>query len=164
MEDAFVEHVTDGDGVVWTNWSMSAFGRRPHPGIDCRDEGAITPSQVRQSDADACDINNIMKRYERDLIIDHVNRYQGQYADVTGMVDYHTAQNIVTRSLEAFMTLPASVRDQFNNDPGKFLEFADDPQNADAMREMGLAKPIPAEPPVTRVEVVNPPEVPSVVK
>lgn len=141
------------DGLVWENWSAQPQGRPVHPGVDCSDELATTPSQVKQAEAEACDINNIMKRYERDGIIDHVNKYQGRYDDVADAVDYHTALNIAHRADAMFMTLPASVRDRFNNDPGAFLEFAQDPKNLDAMIEMGLApaKEVPPGPMDVRI-------------
>ena len=86
------------------------------------------------------DINNIMKRYERTGLLDHVNQYQGDYGDYTNVpVDYHDALNFVRNSQEMFMTLPAAVRARFDNDPGAFLKFVEDPANADAMVEMGLA-------------------------
>lgn len=40
---------------------------------------------------------------------------------------------------KSFMTLPASVRERFANDPGEFLKFAEDPANLDEMVDMGLA-------------------------
>lgn len=96
------------------------------------------PSMAKQSFRDECDINNIMKKYEKTGLLDHVNQYQGQYADLTGIVDYHTALNQVIAAEEAFMTLPAGIRSRFDNDPGNFLAFVDDPNNEEEMIKMGL--------------------------
>ena len=96
---------------------------------------------VQQHDAADCDINNIMARYERDGVVTHVNRYQGQYGDFTGAVDYQSALHLVYDAQDCFMSLPANIRKKFDNDPGQFFDFVSDPANADAMIEMGLAKP-----------------------
>lgn len=95
-------------------------------------------SLTRQEMASECDINNIMKRYERTGILDHVARYQGRYEDVSDAADYMTALGIVADVHQAFLSLPASIRERFNNDPGEFLDFAQNPDNRPAMMEMGL--------------------------
>ena len=43
-------------------------------------------SMTKQSFADECDINNIMKRYIKDGVVNHLNTYQGNYGDFTGAV------------------------------------------------------------------------------
>ncbi len=101
---------------------------------------------TKQSFKDECDINNILKKYEKSGILEHANKYQGQYADVTGTVDYQTALNTVMAAKDMFMSLPASIRTMFDNDPHEFLEFAQDPENQEAMIEMGLAERRPAAP------------------
>lgn len=99
------------------------------------------PSVAKQEFATECDINNIMKRFERDGIEIHVNRYQGAYGDFTGAVDFHTAMNQVITSQDMFMSLPAEIRERFGNDPGAFLDFVTDPVNEDELIEMGLRPP-----------------------
>ena len=90
--------------------------------------------------ADECDINNIMRQYEQTGLIAHVNQYEGNYGDFTDVVDYRTACDVVIRANEMFETLPSGVRARFQNDPSTFLAFVDDPANADALVEMGLAR------------------------
>lgn len=97
------------------------------------------PSMTKQEFRDECDINNIMSKYQRDGLLLHVNKYQGEYADVTGAVDYHTAQNTVLAAQNAFMSVPSELRAVFDNDPGKFLSFVTDPANKEKLYEMGLA-------------------------
>lgn len=107
------------------------------------------PSRAKQSFKEECDINRIVRKYQKDGVISHLNRFGGEYKDVTGAVDFHTANNIVLKAQETFMSLPSSVRQQFDNDPGAFMDFVHDPANEDKMVEMGLARkrvvpPIPA--------------------
>lgn len=117
------------------------------PGLDC----SKVPSMTQQQFKDECDINVLLKNYEKGKAITHLNKYDGDYGDVTGAVDYHTACNIVLAAETAFETVPAQVRERFKNDPGAFLDFASDAANADEMRELGLMREIPAP---ARVEVV----------
>lgn len=100
----------------------------------------VDVSRTKQSFKDDCDINSIMKKYEKTGVVAHQAKYQGNYADVSGGLDYHASMNAVTRAQEMFMQLPASVRTKFGNDPGRFLEFAMDPANDEEMIKMGLKK------------------------
>ena len=60
----------------------------------------------------------ILRRYEKDGVLNHLNKYQGNFGDFTGAVDYHEAMNIVAKADQMFMDLPASIRARFGNDPG----------------------------------------------
>lgn len=113
------------------------------------------PSRTKQSFSEECDINNIMKKFEKTGIIDHARKYEGNYGDFTGAVDYHTAMNIVREADEMFQSIPATIRKRFDNDPQKFLEYVDNPENEDEMREMGLLPPIRAN---AADEAVQPPQ------
>ncbi|QCQ84809.1 internal scaffolding protein [Blackfly microvirus SF02] len=102
------------------------------------------PSLTRQEFLDECDINTIMAHYEANGVISHVNRAAPQYIDLTTMPpDYQTALGLLAEAETAFMTLPATVRREFNNDPQEFVAFASDPENLPQMRTWGLAPPAP---------------------
>lgn len=112
-----------------------------------------------QSFKDECDINFIMKKYQKTGLLDHVNQYQGHYGDFSEAPDYHTALNKMNEAQEMFLTVPSSIREIFNNDPGEFLEFVLDSDNEQEMRELGLLPPAaptapgrndPAEQPVKK--------------
>lgn len=97
-------------------------------------------SMTHQSMAPECDINGIMKKYERTGILEHRNTFEGQYGSfIDGPADYHEAMNAVLEADEMFQTLPAGIRRRFHNDAGAFLEYANDPDNAQDMVRMGLA-------------------------
>lgn len=97
-------------------------------------------SMTKQSFKEECDINNILKSYQRNGIIEHVRTVQGNYGDFTSATDYHDAMNQVVLAQEMFLTLPAKVRKRFGNDPAEFLDFAQNPENEAQMREMGLLR------------------------
>lgn len=102
------------------------------------------PSLTKQAMGAETDINNIMRKYEKDGIITHLSKYQGQYGDFSQVVDYHSALNTMIDAENAFGSLPSRIRGEFSNDPGKFLEFVHDPKNHDRMVDMGLAHAAPA--------------------
>lgn len=103
------------------------------------------PSMTHQSFKQECDINFIMRKYQRTGLADHVNQYQGDYSDLTDVPDYHEAMNKILSANEAFSTLSSSIRKKFSNDPAEFLDFVSDPENESEMREMGLLPSLPAE-------------------
>lgn len=104
----------------------------------CDDDGL-----TRQEFADECDINVLLAQYERTGVLNHYSSRTPQYLDVSDVPDLAHALEAVERAETAFMTLPASARREFDNDPVKFVEFAQDPANLPRMREWGLAPPAP---------------------
>ena len=91
-----------------------------------------------QADKDSCDVNQILARYQKTGAIEHMRQYQGDYADVSGAVDYKTALDITIRAQDMFAALPSTVRARFENDPGKFLEAVEDPDQRDELVELGI--------------------------
>lgn len=99
---------------------------------------------TKQSFKDECNINNIMARYEKTGILpDTLNPAEPQYIDATGF-DFDLAMQLVAEATSGFNQLPASVRAQFDHDPGAFLDFVAKPENGQALVDMGLAREIPA--------------------
>lgn len=125
------------------------------------------PSMTRQEFAAECDINTIMKRYENTgASINGLSRHPdipAMYVDFTQMpgslMEY---QQFMSDAAASFMSLPAVVRKQFDNDPIAFCDYASDPGNLDQMRDWGLApKPeAPVYQPVSSAPAV-PPSAPS---
>jgi len=98
-------------------------------------------SLTKQAFKEDSDINHIFKKWKKDGILNHVNRYQGRYEDVSDYQSYEDSLNTIARAEEAFGSLPALVRKRFDNDPGQFLEFVENPANFSEMVELGLAVP-----------------------
>lgn len=97
------------------------------------------PSRTHQEFKDECDINKIMKKFEKTALLTHVNKHPGGYGDFSSAPDYQEALNIVLQATEMFDSVPSHIRKQFGNDPAQFLAFVEDPANAGRMVEMGLA-------------------------
>lgn len=99
-------------------------------------------TMTKQNHKAECDINNILRGYQRTGILQHAAAYQGRYGNFISAPDYQAAMNALIEADEMFASLPAKVRNRFENDPAKFLEFAQDPSNEAEAREMGLL-PVP---------------------
>lgn len=100
-------------------------------------------TRTQQHMAQQCNVNNIMKKYGERQILAHYSQYQGNYDDFTVLPSFHEAMQKMKDAEAMFMTIPAEIRELFQNDPGKFVEFATDPENLDEMRELGLAPAAP---------------------
>lgn len=101
---------------------------------------------TRQSFKDECNINNIVARFIQTGAVDHVREYGAQYGEVSSM-DLHEAMNTALKAQDMFDALPAKLREHFGQDPGVFLDFVADPANLDEMKQLGLVRPEPVDPP-----------------
>lgn len=98
-------------------------------------------SLTKQSEKDECNINKIMAKYEKTGLVNHVMSQEAVYGDFSQVTDYQDALNKINAAQALFDALPAQIRSKFENDPTLFLEFAQNPENADQLIEMGLAVP-----------------------
>jgi phage internal scaffolding protein len=96
-------------------------------------------SMTKQSFKRECDINVLLAKYRKTGFLDHLAKHQGQYADLPDGQSYHEAMNMILDAQESFMQLPSEVRNMFKNDPREFLDFVDDPANAEKLQDLGLA-------------------------
>lgn len=96
-----------------------------------------TDGGAKQAFKDECDINNILQRYQKTGVLEHVARRKPQWGDVPA-VDFQRAMEIVAEGNSMFEELPGSIRARFNNDPAEFLQFMQDEDNLAEARELGL--------------------------
>ncbi|AXL15297.1 internal scaffolding protein [Microviridae sp.] len=113
------------------------YSPRLRVAIDFTGETSLTKPEFKGD----CDINNIIAQYRETGVIQHLNKNQGIYADLSDSVDYQTAQNIVLAADAAFGSLSAKVRARFDNNPAAFLAFCEDPANAQEMIDLGFRTP-----------------------
>lgn len=114
-------------------------------------------SRTRQEFASECDVNVLMKRYEKTGVLPQFMQREPRYLDVSEVPQFHEAMDLMVQASASFARLPANVRKEFDNDPEKFVSFAQDRENLDRMREWGLAPPAEPEAAPMRVEVVSAP-------
>jgi phage internal scaffolding protein len=95
-------------------------------------------SLTQQHFKEECDVINIIKRHDRNGIIEHVQRGQARYGDFSEVADYREALDLVRDAQDEFMTIPSDIRKKFDNDPGKFYEFVSNPENKEELKTMGF--------------------------
>ncbi len=127
----------------------SAYDPVDDPGFS-----TVGDSLTQQHMADGCDINKIVPRYQSTGVIDHVAAFKAQYGDFVGLPDYLRSFHLIDDSMALFDDLPADVRERFNNDPGDFLQFANNPDNESEMIKLGLLPP-PSYPEASEAPVEN---------
>jgi hypothetical protein len=98
--------------------------------LDCSEDEVIT----EQSHKKACDVNEILARFGG---IPPSNA-QPQFENVLDVPDFQVMQNKIADAKSNFEILPAKIRNEFENDVSKFIEFAQDEKNHQKLRDLGL--------------------------
>ncbi|QXP44314.1 MAG: internal scaffolding protein [Arizlama microvirus] len=99
-------------------------------------------SVTQQSFRDECDINEIVRRFglTGDLPQNVQMPISGDFRAIT---DFQSAMETVTKAQHEFMSLPASIRDRFANDPARLIGFLEDDANRDEAIKLGLVNKPP---------------------
>jgi hypothetical protein len=101
-------------------------------------ETHLNDGLTEQHHANDCDINQILAQFMETGILPHTTKSEPVYGDVSEH-EFQEVQFQLANAKTLFEELPDTVRAQFDNEPFKFLHFAEDPKNLDALVEMGLA-------------------------
>ena len=125
-------------------------------GLDCSSE----PSFTRQEFKDECDINVLMATYEKTGMLPAFNPKSPDYLDVSEIPDLRESMEVVKRAEAAFMTLPAKVRQEFDNSAAAFVDWMNSDPDRDKLKEWGLLTPEPAPVEPISVKVVSEPAAP----
>lgn len=105
-------------------------------GLKCEDS-----SLAIQSAEEEANINTIVRRFGlTGQLPDNVAMPQS--GDFTNIPDFHTAMNLIRKTQEEFLRIPADVRARFSNDPQKFMEFFENEENRVEARKLGLLKEV----------------------
>lgn len=120
----------------------SAYDPPPKVGVEC----TAAEGRAKQSEFRGTDVNVIVAQYNKTGMLPQV--MPGQFLDVSVVGDYRQALHEVRLAESFFMSLPAEVRSEFENDPASFLDFASDPANRGRLQELKLIPKdsVPAEP------------------
>lgn len=101
-------------------------------GLKCDD-----PTLTQQQFKDECDINILFARYletgEMPQVLEGLS-----YGDFNGIYDFQTAMNAVRTAEGLFTQLPARIKNRFDNNPQKLLEFLNDEDNREEAIFLGL--------------------------
>lgn len=117
-------------------------------------------SLTEQSHANDVDINEIMAKAKQGLHNDYIRDHAGSYMDATSQ-DFYTAQITIAHAKSLFEDLPSQIRNRFKNDPGKFLDYVQDPDNLEEMYQLELAQRPPPEPEAAVIPKETPAESPA---
>ena len=121
-------------------------------GLRCEDE-----SKAQQHFKDECDINVIVERFGlTGALPDNLRMPTNE--EFWEVKNFQEALNVINSARESFMELPAEVRAEFDNDPGRFMDFVSDDTNREKAKKLGIVvdKPKPLEPAPVRVQVITP--------
>jgi phage internal scaffolding protein len=158
MKAVFAEQkLSESRDVFYSTDMRTRFFRRPNGSlcvqVNFHDENGepLDPVLVDQSVVNECDINTIIDRFRVGGAIPSLPPGQQLYGDFTGVTNFHDAQIRIFEATELFNGLPAKIRYRFDNDPGKFLTFANDPENQSEMVSLGLVEK-PKDPVSAKVE------------
>ncbi len=111
------------------------YGKQP-PRCFFDTEGDTLTQQHFQEETE---INNILRSHDRNGVISHIHKGQAIYGDFSDITDLQDALAKLKQANSEFMNVPSEIREKFQNDAGKFYTFASNPDNLDAMVDMGLA-------------------------
>jgi hypothetical protein len=91
-----------------------------------------------QSYKKVCDINNIMKVYERTKVMPHVTEKVARYIDNTGIPTIEEAHVIIKEAKEMFYELPAHVRKLMDHNPENMISVLQNPEYTDLLVKNGI--------------------------
>lgn len=134
--------------------TTTSIKKRPHAIYDFGE--SRTQQQFRKSADIGTIVNNLAKG-----ILPIGNKSEAKFVDAYDVSSYHESLNIVTKTKQTFEQLSKHVRNRFQNNPAKMLEFLNNPENMEEAIKLGLATPTekPKET-ISKVEVVNPTSAP----
>jgi phage internal scaffolding protein len=108
---------------------------RKHEPVDHPGGGELV---TKQDQAALCDINNILANYQRTGLITHLNGREPLYIDAPRVEGLQEALELVREAENAFMQLPAKVREEFGNDALALLSAIEDPSQHGRLEELGV--------------------------
>ena len=99
------------------------------------------PSLTKQSFAKDANINTIMGRYTgsgRIGLSREPRATQPMQGDFTTGKDFLEVQNKIAQANQSFQAMPSEIRNRFQNNPGKLLNFLEDKENHKEAVKLGL--------------------------
>lgn len=136
--------------IVKSGWKP---GKQLKPKVYCGDP--LKDSLTKQEFAKESDINVIVGRYVK-AGVPITPDAQAVFADVSSVGEFREHALRIEEFRDSFMSLPAVLRAQFDNDPAKLVDFLSDDNNYDEAVKLGLVQKKP-EPLTTPDKPADPP-------
>ena len=136
----------DGLSDFFSDLSSVFFDPNFESGVDSKGKPFFpSRSMTKQEFTAELDLNVIMARFianDFDPSTLPVSARKAMTGDFTQAPEsYHEALTLVVETKQAFMSLPADIRSEFDNDPQRFLDFVYNPENRDKLVEWGIVNP-----------------------
>lgn len=119
---------------------FSLLNPPPSPSVKFEDA-----SLTRQEFLKDADINNIMAKYASGVVPLSSGARTPFFGDFSNVPDYQTSLQVVIDAQERFAQLPSQLRNRFENDPAKLLEFLAVEENRAEAISLGLIDPPPVK-------------------
>lgn len=129
---------------------MGMFTSDPRPKVVCG------KGRTKQSFKEQCDVNKIVEKFARTGLIAHLAQGVPRFMDVSELPDYRTALTQVKKAQLYFEDLPANVREVFDNDVARFVDWMST-KSLDELEAMSMAE-------VDKISVAKDPDVKPVSK
>jgi len=110
------------------------FTTHVHPVIDIPRE----EDQTQQHFERETNINSIVSRYQKTGVLPTALIREVQFGEVGP--DLVQSLNKIKAAKEQFQMLPAKIREEFGNDPDRFLRFLADPHNYAKAKSLGIVE------------------------
>ena len=116
---------------------ITAYG--PHLKVD---KEFTKESETKSDMKEECDINKIVAGFSNGKVPANLREItEANYGSFDTEDDYASAMSKVVAAQQAFEALPSELRAEFQNDPGQFLDYVNNPDNEAALVERGLLPP-----------------------
>lgn len=85
-----------------------------------------------------CDVNEILARILKTGQMPANFGVTGVYGDFSEIGDYQESLHVIMEADKKFMSLPVHIRQKFENDPQKLMDYLADPANIKESVDLGL--------------------------
>lgn len=107
---------------------------------------SVNPTMTQQHFKDDCDVNVIVNRFLKTGQFPPVDP-RAMYGDfLDAPQSYRDALDQVIAAEDQFMSLPANIRERFDNDPANLLDFLSDEKNREEAVSLGLLPKVASAP------------------
>lgn len=96
-------------------------------------------TMTEQQWKDTCDVNKIIRKYDKTGLIVHVSKFNAEFGDVSGL-DFKASVDKIVKIRQEFDAMPSEIRKRFKNDPGEMLAFMSDSNNREEAIKIGLIR------------------------
>ena len=110
-------------------------------------------SKVEQSHKNECNINTIVAKAHKSGLFP-TRTDSPKYGDFSGAMDFHEAHNRINDAQRDFMLLPSEIRNRFENNAGKLIDFINNPDNVEEAIKLGIV-PKPAKEEIVQPEAAK---------